>query len=73
MELAMAGRAGGLGDRHAQVRRRWFADLAEVRAYVEAKLAEMEHKAVPVDLHTDPFEDAPVEPVEPAALAEVTP
>ncbi len=55
VELALAGRKGGMKDRHAKPERIWVADEAEFSRIAAHRAAEIVKKMQPTVFHTDPF------------------
>ena len=55
MEVALAGKAGGMGNLGAQVTKHWVVDAAELRRLVDARVATIEAGMVTQRMHVDPF------------------
>jgi len=64
VELALAGRKGGLENRSAKPERIWVADSEEFACYIQHRSGEIAQKMRPTVFHTDPFITARVEEAE---------
>lgn len=59
-EVALAGKAGGLGPSRAKPERVWVRDGVEFHRLMSHRILEGAKKMAPVSFHTEPFVEAPV-------------
>lgn len=69
IELALAGRKGGLQQAHAKPERVWVADGAELERLLAHRATATVKSMQPVTFHTDPFTAAPAPADAPQAVA----
>lgn len=63
VELALAGRKGGMQNRHAKPERIWVADAAEFATLMAHRTQAIERTMAPTVFHTDPFDVPALEQV----------